>query len=244
MGNKNPENLTTHFAVTCIAMDEILHRYLRPTFYLDYYTREVSNFAEASCIGSDSPVEKAISLYYAVRDQIRYDPYGLRYSRTAMRASSVVTKKSGYCVSKAVLLAAAARQQGIPSRLGFADVTNHLSSPRLKEMMGTDLFIYHGYTEMLLNEKWVKVTPAFNLSLCTRFNVKPLEFEGSEDSIFHEFDTLGQKHMEYVLDHGHFTDLPFDRIFASYDQAYPNFFKNFAGKETFDFEAESPLMDS
>ena len=97
---------------------------------------------------------------------------------------------------------------------------------------------------MLLNERWVKATPAFNLSLCTRFNVKPLEFDGREDSIFHEFDTLGQKHMEYVLDHGHFADLPFDRIFASYDQAYPNFFENFAGKETFDFAAEASLKKS
>ena len=234
-------HLTTHFAAIRIAMDQKTHRYLKPTFYLDYYTREVSSFAEASCTRADSPIEKATSLYYAVRDQIRYDPYALHYSRTAMRASSVVTQKSGYCVSKAVLLAAAARQQGISSRLGFADVTNHLSSPRLKEMMGTDLFIYHGYTEMLLNHRWVKATPAFNLSLCTRFNVKPLEFDGSEDSIFHEFDTLGQKHMEYVLDHGHFADLPFDRIFASYDQAYPDFFKNFAGKKSFDFAAEAPL---
>jgi transglutaminase-like putative cysteine protease len=238
---ENQNESTTHFAAIRIVMDEKIRRYLKPTFYLDYYTREVSRFAEASCSHVDSPVEKAKSLYYAVRDQIRYDPYALRYSRTAMRASSVVIKKSGYCVSKAVLLAAAARQQSIPSRLGFADVTNHLSSPRLKKMMGTDLFIYHGYTEMLLNERWVKATPAFNLSLCTRFNVKPLEFDGREDSIFHEFDTLGQKHMEYVLDHGHFADLPFDRIFASYDQAYPNFFENFAGKETFDFAAEASL---
>jgi len=218
-------------------MDEKIDHYLKPTFYLDYYTREVSDFAKSSCKDAVSPVEKAVSLYYSVRDLIRYDPYDLRYSRTSMRASSVVSKKSGFCVAKAVLLAAVARQQGIPSRLGFADVTNHLATPKLKELMGTDLFIYHGYTEMLLNGKWFKATPAFNLSLCTRFNVKPLEFDGTRDSIFHEFDTLGHKHMEYVLDHGHFADLPFDRIFASFDQTYPNFFTNFAGTKTNDFNA-------
>jgi len=222
-------------------MNENIDLYLQPTFYLDFYTTEVSSFAESSCRDTDSPIEKAISLYYSVRDQIRYDPYDLQYSRTAMRASSVAKKKSGFCVTKAVLLTAVARQQGIPSRLGFADVTNHLATPRLTEMMGTDLFIYHGYTEMLLNDKWVKATPAFNLKLCTRFNVMPLEFNGTEDSVFHEFDTLGQRHMEYVQDHGHFPDLPFDRIFASYDQTYPNFFQNFAKEKTSNFATETVI---
>ena len=222
-------------------MEKNIPRYLEATFYLDYYSRKVSEFSKSVCTGVASPVEKAIALYYAVRDQIRYDPYDLQYSRTAMRASSVVEKKSGYCVSKAVLLAAVARHQRIPSRLGFADVTNHLSTAGLKKLMGTDLFIYHGYTEMLLNSKWVKATPAFNLSLCTRFNVKPLEFDGKEDSLFHEFDTLGQKHMEYVRDHGHFADLPFDRVFSAIDQTYPKLFENFAERKQSDFAAEAEL---
>jgi len=146
-----------------------------------------------------------------------------------MKASSVLTKQSGYCVAKAVLLAAVGRHQGIPCRLGFADVTNHLSTARLREMMGTDLFVYHGYTEMYLQGKWVKATPAFNLALCTRFGVVPLEFDGIHDSVFHPYDVSGQKHMEYVKDHGHFADLPFARIFEAYGKTYPRFFDNFGG---------------
>jgi len=225
-------------------MDEPREEYLKSTFYLDYYSDEVSHFVELACRDAESQIEKAISLYYAVRDLIRYNPHDLQHSRTAMKASSVVRKKTGYCVSKAVLLAAAARHQEIPSRIGFADVTNHLSTPRLRKLMGTDLFIYHGYTEMLLNDKWIKATPAFNLSLCTRFNVKPLEFNGKEDSLFHEFDTVGQKHMEYVRDHGHFADLPFDRIFTAYDQAYPDFFRNFSGERNYDFASEAGSKNS
>lgn len=216
-----------------------LQLYLEPTFFLDYDTQEVADFAAAVCAGRTTAAAKATALYYAVRDQITYDPYDLQYSRIAMRASSILQKKSGYCVSKAVLLAAVGRQQQIPCRLGFADVTNHLSTARLREMMGTDLFIYHGYTEMYLNHKWVKATPAFNLSLCTRFNVQPLEFDGTEDSIFHESNTLGQKHMEYVRDHGHFADLPFEKIFAAYGKTYPRFFEHFGGKKTHDFSAEA-----
>ena len=151
----------------------------------------------------------------------------------------MVKKGSGYCVAKAVLLAAAARQQSIPARLGFADVTNHLSTPKLRQIMKSDIFIYHGYTELFLNENWVKATPAFNLSLCSRFNVKPLEFDGINDSLFHEYDTLGQKHMEYLDDHGHFADLPFDRIFDAYEKQYPGILASFRSLNNNDFTEEA-----
>jgi len=220
-------------------MYDEFEQYLRPTFFLDYDTAELTDFSRTLCEGKTSPTEKAIALYYAVRDQILYNPYDLRYSRTAMKASSILKKKSGYCASKAVLLAALLRQQQIPSRLGFADVTNHLSTSKLREKMGSDLFVYHGYTEMFLKGKWVKATPAFNLSLCEKFNVKPLEFDGTKDSIFHEFNALGQKHMEYVRDHGNFADLPFDIIFAAYGKAYPKFFEHLSGRLKNDFSAEA-----
>lgn len=220
-------------------MNEDFAQYLHPTFFLDYDNIEVTSFAEKVCSTAVTPTDKAIALYYAVRDQIKYDPYDLRYSKTAMKASTVLKNQSGYCVAKAVLLAAAGRQQGIPCRLGFADVTNHLSTARLRKMMGTDLFIYHGYTELYLNERWLKATPAFNLSLCTRFNVLPLEFDGTFDSIFHEFDALGHQHMEYVRDHGHFADLPFEMIFSAYGATYPRFFEQFGGSRQHDFEKEA-----
>ncbi|MCP4338455.1 MAG: transglutaminase family protein [Desulfobulbaceae bacterium] len=219
-------------------MVESLKDYLKPTFFLDYDTEEVANFARTVCADCNTANEKSVALYYAVRDQIIYNPYDLKYSRTAMKASSVLKRQSGYCVSKTILLAALGRHQNIPCRLGFADVTNHLSSTKLREKMGTDLFVYHGYTEMYLNDKWVKATPAFNLSLCSRFNVRPLEFDGIEDSIFHECNTLGQKHMEYVRDHGHFADLPFEQIFTAYAKIYPKFFENNEGAKTHDFAAE------
>ncbi len=220
-------------------MLEDVQQYLEPTFFLDFNTEELADFAEQVCANSKTPLERAVALYYAVRDQIKYDPYDLKYSRTAMKASSVLKKRSGYCVSKAVLLAAMGRQQQIPCRLGFADVTNHLTTPKLREKMGTDLFVYHGYTEMFLNDKWVKATPAFNLSLCNRFNVKPLEFDGTADSIFHECNTLGQKHMEYVREHGHFADLPFEKLFAAYFIVYPKFFEHLVGGKLDEFEEEA-----
>lgn len=92
---------------------------------------------------------------------------------------------------KAALLAALYRAGGIPARVGHADVRNHLTSPRLMELMGSDEFVYHGYTEMWIAGTWVKATPAFNLSLCEKVGMRPLDFDGFADSLFHPQDLSG-----------------------------------------------------
>ena len=87
--------------------------------------------------------------------------------------------------------------------------------------MGTDLFVYHGFAEMLLEGKWVKATPAFNIELCRRFRVKPLEFDGREDSIFHPFDEEDRRHMEYLRDRGSHADVPVAEIMQAFREVYP-----------------------
>jgi len=166
-------------------------------------------------------VDKAVALYYAVRDGVRYDPYRIDLRPGAMCASAVLRRGSGFCVTKAVVLAAAARTHGIPSRLGFADVRNHLTTERMRRAMRTDLFVFHGYTELHLDGRWVKATPAFNISLCERFDVAPLEFDGRRDSVFQQYDRKGQRHMEYVRYRGHFPDLPLDEMLAAFEEHYP-----------------------
>lgn len=214
--------------------------YLTPTYFLDFTHPIVEEFAERICTGANNHTERAIRLYYAVRDEIRYDPYDLSPARETYKASRILTKGSGYCVAKAIALAALGRQQGIPSRLGFADVRNHLSTRRLREVMNSNTFYYHGYTEFLLDGLWVKATPAFNLSLCQRFKVKPLEFDGMHDSIFHEFNQEGEKHMEYLHDHGSFTDLPFEEMFSCYHRHYPTMFEKLGkGQPAGDFHKEA-----
>ncbi len=213
--------------------------YLRPTYFIDSDSEPISNFAKTFTDQSASEFEKAIQLFYAVRDEIRYDPYDVKPIRRTLKASSVILKGSGFCVAKAIVLAALARNQNIPARLGFADVTNHLSTARLRNLMKSNLFVYHGYTELWLGKRWVKATPAFNLSLCTKFRVKPLEFDGLHDSVFHEYDTQGNRHMEYVVDHGHFPDLPYEQIFRAYEIQYPDMFEKLRNTENFDFSQEA-----
>ena len=150
-----------------------MSEYLRPGRFVDSDHPAVAAFAREHASCKDDR-EKAVSLYYAVRDLIRYNPFQNFMLDDAYRASACVLRGEHWCVPKAALLAACARVVGIPARVGYADVKNHLTTPQLTQKMGTDLFVFHGYTEFLLEGKWVKATPAFNLALCEKFRVKPL----------------------------------------------------------------------
>ncbi len=165
--------------------------------------------------------DRAVALFYAVRDDFRYDPYRIDLTADGMKASTVLRNGYGWCVPKATLLAAACRAVGIPARLGFADVRNHLSTERMRQVMGTDIFHWHGFTEIMLDDRWVKATPAFNIELCDRFGLLPLEFNGRDDSIYHRFDRHGHEHMEYVAHRGSFDDVPLEQIVADFAAQYP-----------------------
>jgi hypothetical protein len=195
-------------------------------------------FAEEHGGGDPDPRETARALFLAVRDGIRYDPYRIEWSVEGFKASRCLERGFGYCVTKAVLLAALGRVKGIPTRLGFADVRNHLATTRLKAVMESDLFVYHGYTEFLLEGKWVKATCAFNRSLCRLFRVPPLDFDGEHDALFQPFDSKGLRFMEYVRDRGYFTDVPLETIHAAMRKAHPKAFEAWEGG---DFEEEALL---
>lgn len=194
--------------------------YLQPGDFIDSGHPAVVAFAREHADGANDR-ERAVSLYYAVRDGIRYDPFLNFMDVETYRASSVLARGVGFCVGKSALYAACARAMGIAARIGFADVKNHLTTPRLRERMGSDVFIYHGYAELSLEGKWVKATPVFNRELCRRFRVKPLEFDGREDSIFHPFDEDDRRHMEYVNDRGRFADVPAHQIMRDFRAYYP-----------------------
>lgn len=181
--------------------------------------------------------EKAIKLYYTVRDGIRYFPSLRELSVDGFRASKTLAEGQGYCVAKAVLLAAACRAAGVPARLGFADVRNHISTAKMRERMKTDTFYWHGYTAIHLGGKWVKSTPAFNIELCDKFGLKGLEFDGEKDSIYHPFDKAGNRHMEYLNFRGEFAEVPIDRIRETYLAKYDHW-KTGRRTDDIDFEAE------
>lgn len=194
---------------------------LAATEFLDTEHEDVRAFTEATVGDARSDKEKAKRLFTAVRDQVWYDPYTVSTDPTHYRASFVLQAGRAYCVPKAVLLTAVCRAAGIPARLGFADVRNHLQTESLRTLMGgTDLFVYHGYSSLHIDGKWLKATPAFNVELCARFGVPPVEFDGEHDALMHAFTGDGTQHMEYVRDRGVFDDLPLTAILTELRTTY------------------------
>ena len=216
-----------------------LERYTVAGEFIDSAGAGVCEFARRASAGSGDDVSLAVKLYYAVRDEILYDPYYAGDERRYFRGSDCLRAKRGFCIPKAALLAAAARSIGILARVAYADVRNHLSTKKLLELMGGDLFILHSFTELYLEGRWVKATPAFNLSLCQRFGVHPLEFDGRHDSLFHEFDCEGRRHMEYVRERGHYPDVPYEAIINDFKKMYPRWMALVSEGQRGDFAGEA-----
>ncbi len=196
-------------------------KYLRATSILDSDSKIIIDFTMSAIKDADDdPILKAINLYYAVRDGIWYDPYTPFHRPEHYRSSNVLKRGRAFCIGKAGLLCAAGRACGIPTRLGFADVHNHLATQQLIDYLGSDIFSYHGFMEFYLEGKWVKATPAFNKELCNRAKVTPLEFNGREDSIFQPYNEEKKLFMEYIRDHGTYADIPVDRIVDAWKETY------------------------
>jgi transglutaminase-like putative cysteine protease len=210
---------------------------LASTALIDSDHPSVLAFARQHARG-DTVRERAVALHDAVRDGFRYDPYQVDLSPQGMRASSVIERGIGWCVPKAALLAAACRALGIPARLGYADVRNHLSTERMRRTMQTDLFLWHGYTDIWIDGAWRKATPAFNRELCERFGLLPLTFNGHDDSIYHPYDRAGNRHMEYVHQRGAFDDMPLAQIAEDFARLYPRWINPDDDMHKADFLAE------
>jgi transglutaminase-like putative cysteine protease len=196
---------------------------LAPGRFVDSDHPTIVAYAREHGVG-ESPRELAISLYYAIRDGFRYNPWVVYLQPEAFLASDALRRgvaNGAHCVDKANILAACSRVLGIPSRLHFANVRNHIGTARLEATLGSDLLVYHGYCELWLDGRWVAATPAFNRERCERLGVAPLEFDGVEDSVFQEYDQKAGRFMEYVTDHGPHVDIPFDDMIAAWLHHYP-----------------------
>ena len=189
--------------------------------YIDSGAANVIAFARAAAGENDDALARVLRLYRVVRDDIIYDPYVDLSDPANFRASGVLAAGRAFCIGKAALLAAACRVIGVSARVGYADVRNHLSSPRLTEHMGTDIYVWHSYTDILIDGTWVKATPAFNSTMCRRIGLEPLVFDGRSDSLLHPYDGSGRLYMQYLTDRGTYADVPYDAIMAAFRAHYP-----------------------
>lgn len=198
------------------------NKYLAETKFFDYNQSEIQKYAEHIWKQRNDMTEKLILLFERVRDDVRYNPYIFSAVPQTLKASYALIQAESYCIPKAVLLGAIARLWGVPARLCLFDVKNHISSPQLLAFLKSDIFTMHGCTEIYHQERWIKLTPAFNKSLCDKLALDVLDFDGSNDVVFQQFTPDGKKHMEYLKDHGHFDDVPLEFILAGVRKHYPH----------------------
>jgi hypothetical protein len=196
-----------------------MEKYLKPTPTVDCDSKSIENKAQTLTSGRQGVTDKAKSLFYFVRDEIKYTPLPVHLLED-YRASKTLEGRKGFCVEKAALLVALARAVGIPARVHLADIRNHLIPDRLRELIGTDLFSYHGYSELYIEGKWVKATPAFDLKMCQENRIIPVEFDGKHNAMFHSHNLDGKLHIEYVQDHGYRADVPVEEILAAWAPLY------------------------
>ncbi|QCK16785.1 transglutaminase-like domain-containing protein [Mangrovivirga cuniculi] len=199
-----------------------LSKYLKPGIYIDSDHPAITNYIEKHTAGIPGIKNKITTLFYAVRDEFRYDPYQLDFSKEAIKASHLTTRNYGYCIEKSNLFTACARAMGIPARMGFANVRNHIGTEKLEKILKTNLLVFHGYSEIYLEDKWLKVTPVFNKELCDKLHVEPLDFDATGDAIFQQYNKKGSKFMEYLHNYGTFEDIPYDLLLSELARHYPH----------------------
>jgi len=193
---------------------------LRPTEIIDSDDPRLIALVGEITAGLDRPEDRAVALFEYVRDDIRYNPYSPFFLPEHYRPTFTLDRGKGYCVQKSALLVGLARAAGIPARLIFADIRILRFEGPLREMMATDLFTYHGYVELYVRDKWLRVTPSFELPLCERLGLRPVVFDGTQDAVFHENDLAGRPHVLYLTHHGSYADVPVEEIVAAWKRAY------------------------
>lgn len=208
-------------------MENRHQNFLERTAHFDFEQEDVIKLSKL--VDGNTDIERAVSIYYLVRDKIKYNPYTFLDGSESLSAGYAAMKKEAFCIPKSALMVALCRKHGIPARIGLADVRNHLSSPKLLEYLKTDYFTMHAYTEVLLGGCWVRSTPVFNKKLCEKFGVIPLEFDGVTDSMLHPMTADGRKHMEYIVDHGVFADVPVKLIMENFQKYYPHLMAELTG---------------
>ncbi len=198
-----------------------LSRYLKTSYMINWKTPNI--LSELNKIIENIPendeIQKAVKLFYYVRDNIKYKVTLNFSSPNSLKASTTLKQGYGHCVRKAILLTAFGRAAGIPTRLHFVDLKNHLLRPEWIEKLGEEI-IYHGFVEFYLNGKWVKASPAYDKELCIRHNYYITEFNGKDDALFNPLDLSGNKFMDYIKDRGTFSKVPYIPIVFTWFKYY------------------------
>lgn len=206
---------------------------LEQTSFLDYNTPNFLDYIEE--VKRKSKNEQATYLFHKVRDDFRYDPYHLDLRKEALVASNIIKKRKAWCVEKSIVLAAGFRAIGIPSKLGYGIVVNHIGVERLVNYLKRPEIVFHGYVSAFIDNKWVKVTPAFDELVCRASKVDVMNWDGKSDVMFQEYNKSGNRFMEYIHYYGEFKDVPMKLMNNEMEKYYPHLFEESYNSKEFSF---------
>lgn len=193
--------------------------YLEETRFLDLNSPALRECTRKLVVGLDDLREQVKTVFYFVRDEIKYNPYTSFIHPEDYTASEILRRREGFCIPKASLFTAMMRILRIPAKLYFADIRNHLVPAGLKEVMG-DLFIYHCYCGVLLDGCWLKLAPTFDREMCAKIRVQTNEYDGYHDALLPLTNLDGELYIEYVKDRGDAADIPFAEIILAFKDYY------------------------
>ena len=199
--------------------------YLSPTFFIDSEATSVRYLANQLSEDKENTVDQVISIFNYIRDNVKYNiDMAFNSGSRDFKASITLERKKGFCIPKSIALVALFRACDIPARLHFADIINHRSPDYLMELMGTNVFYFHGYAEVFLRNEWFKLTPSFETDLCEKHNFPVCTFDGNADAIFPQIDLLKRPFIEYINDRGVYADFPFSEMVTVFQQNYHSHF--------------------
>lgn len=194
-----------------------MEKYLKCTEFIDCDNKLIKDKAYKVTEGLQTDREKAVALYYLVRDEVKHNAYAPLYDLDRYKASKILEAGNGVCQQKAILLVALARAVGIPARIGLVDVRDHLISDTFREMIGgVNILPLHGYAELYIDGRWIHASPAYDIETCRRKRFVPVEFDGVHDVKDSPYDLDGKPHVEHLKYHGPYDDFPWDEILNYY----------------------------
>ena len=217
-----------------------LKPFLAQDTWIDFNSELFQQFV-AEVPKKDSPIEQAIAIYEYVRDYFRYDPYHIDLREEAFHTENLLAKKRAWCVEKAAVTVAVLRYFDIPSRFGFGIVKNHIRVEKLIGYLQREEIVFHGFTDVFLEGKWVKCTPAFDPGSCKIAGVPVLEWDGKSDSLFQPFSD-DREFMEYLHFYGSFNKIPIELMHSEMFAYYPHLFKNPVDSKVFAFKFDEEII--
>lgn len=194
-------------------------QFLQETRFLDLSDPILKKRTYELVDGVNDLREQVKTVFFFVRDEIKYNPYTSFLQAEDYIASNILRRGEGFCIPKASLFTAMMRILKIPAKLYFADIKNHLAPAKLRVLMG-DMFIYHCYCGVFIDEQWLKLAPTFNREMCAKIRVQTNDFDGFHDALLPLTNLDGELYVEYVKDRGDAADIPFVEIVTAFNDFY------------------------